>query len=489
MKRKFLAFILLVTAGLSLSSCLDSTDGTTNIVYSHDTAITDFSLGKMDKFGKKKDGVGDSLLRGVVDGSTFSFTIDQANHEIYNLDSLPVNTRIAAVLATISAKNSSYIQINYVKQEPVNEGESTDSLVWYSSTDSIDFTKTKEKAIRVYAQDASAYADYKVKLNVHTQRPDTFVWQSLAQTNAELAALTGMKAVSVGGKVVLVGKNADGALKMFQSKNGKQWETVATAADLGSNAVVNVVEFDNSLYVLNPETHQLLKSTDAANWTLVGTFASLKQLIGAGSKYLYAYSGNAEGVTGISVSTDKGTSWTAEQIDADAKYLPVSNVNMSYSTVRSTKDAENVLLIGNRNTTEKTDTIAMVWNRTIDFSGNSNVGGKWNFVEYDNNQPYKMPKLDQLVVAKADEGYIALGSDEKWYESVDGGLSWKVDTMIVMPTKTPGFDKTKPFALVKVKESAVAPDGTSYDTYIYWLVNGGNVWKGRYNRDGWLRKN
>lgn len=66
-----------------------------------------------------------------------------------------MNTRIAAVLATISAKNSSYIQINYVKQKPEKEGE-TDSLVWYNSTDSIDFTKTKEKAIRVYAQDASS---------------------------------------------------------------------------------------------------------------------------------------------------------------------------------------------------------------------------------------------------------------------------------------------------------------------------------------------
>lgn len=481
MKRKFLAFILLVTAGLSLSSCLDSTDNNTNIVYYHDTAITDFSLGKMDKFVnvKKKDGVSVSLLRGVVDGSAYAFTIDQANHEIYNLDSLPVNTRIAAVLATISAKNSSYIQINYVNQEPV----------WYNSTDSIDFTKTKEKAIRVYAQDASAYADYKVKVNVHTQRPDTFIWQSLTQANAKLAALNSMKAVSAGGKVVLFGKNAAGALEMFKSENGKQWEEISATANLGNHAVDNIVAFDNALYVLNPETHQLLKSTDAANWTLVGTFASLKQLIGAGSKNLYAYSGNDEGVTGISVSTDKGASWTAEQLDADAKYLPVSNINMSYSAVRSTKDAENVLLIGNRNTTEKTDTIAMVWNRTIDFSGNNFAGSKWNFVEYDNNQPYKMPKLNQLVVAKEDEGYAALGSDANWYESIDGGISWQVDTMVVMPKQTPAFDKTKPFAFVKVKEAAVAPDGTSYDTYIYWVVNGGNVWKGRYNRDGWLRKN
>ena len=480
MKRKFLAFILLVTAGLSLSSCLDSTDNNTNIVYYHDTAITDFSLGKMDKFGKKKDGVSDSLLRGVVDGSTFGFTIDQANHEIYNLDSLPVNTRIAAVLATISAKNSSYIQINYVKQVPVKEGETTDSIVWYNSTDSIDFTKTKEKAIRVYAQDASAYADYKVKVNVHTQRQMCI---------RDRAALNSMKAVSAGGKVVLFGKNAEGALEMFKSENGKQWKEIAATANLGNHAVDNIVAFDNALYVLNPETHQLLKSTDAANWTLVGTFASLKQLIGAGSKNLYAYSGNDEGVTGISVSTDKGASWTAEQLDADAKYLPVSNINMSYSAVRSTKDAENVLLIGNRNTTEKTDTIAMVWNRTIDFSGNNFAGSKWNFVEYDNNQPYKMPKLNQLVVAKEDEGYAALGSDANWYESIDGGISWQVDPMVIMPKQTPAFDKTKPFAFVKVKEAAVAPDGTSYDTYIYWVVNGGNVWKGRYNRDGWLRKN
>ncbi|MBD9259877.1 MAG: hypothetical protein EGR98_00995 [Prevotella sp.] len=489
MKRKFLAFVLLITAGLSLSSCLSSDDDT-NIEYSHDTAITAFSLGNLGQYVKRNTtGKMDSLVASAVTGTNYTFTIDQANRKIYNEDSLPALTRTAAALATISAKNSSYIQLIYDKNV-VKEGEDKDSIVWYSSSDSINFDQlNKEKNIRVYAQDASAYADYKVKVNVHTQRPDTFIWQSLTQANAKLAALNSMKAVSAGGKVVLFGKNAAGALEMFKSENGKQWEEIAATANLGNHAVDNIVAFDNALYVLNPETHQLLKSTDAANWTLVGTFASLKQLIGAGSKNLYAYSGNDEGVTGISVSTDKGASWIAEQLDADAKYLPVSNINMSYSAVRSTKDAENVLLIGNRNTTEKTDTIAMVWNRTIDFSGNNFAGSKWNFVEYDNNQPYKMPKLNQLVVAKEDEGYAALGSDANWYESIDGGISWQVDTMVIMPKQTPAFDKTKPFAFVKVKEAAVAPDGTSYDTYIYWLVNGGNVWKGRYNRDGWLRKN
>ena len=483
MKRKFFAFILLLTAGLSLSSCLDSTDDSTNIVYSHDTAITAFSLGSMDKFGKSKDGLRDSLYRGAVAGANYEFTIDQANRAIYNVDSLPVNTRIAAVLATITAMNSNYIRISYNKQQPVKEGEDADSLVFYSSTDSIDFTKTKEKAIIVYSQDLKAYAEYSVKVNVHTQRPDTFIWQSLASEEAALANLTGMKTVTVGCHVVLFGKDAEGALKVYKSEKGSAWSSVTPTANLGNNAADNVVAFGNNLYVLNPETHQLLKSSDATHWELVGTNASLCRLIGAGSQRLYAYTGSNE-PTGIAVSSDKGASWTSEQMDADAKYLPVSSVNMSYAAVRSTKGAENVLLIGNRNSNEKTDTIASVWHRTID-PDNAAAGSKWSFVEYDKNQARKMPKLDEIAMAKTDDSYVMLGSNGKWYESIDGGISWSVDTLISMPTH---FDKSKPFAFARVKEASVGPDGTQYDSYIYWLVNNGYVWKGRYNRDGWLRK-
>lgn len=43
MKRKFFAFIALITATLSLSSCLSSDE--TTVEYTHDTAITAFSLG------------------------------------------------------------------------------------------------------------------------------------------------------------------------------------------------------------------------------------------------------------------------------------------------------------------------------------------------------------------------------------------------------------------------------------------------------------
>ncbi len=44
MKRKFFAFIALVAATLSLSSCLSSDE--TTVEYTHDTAITAFLFGK-----------------------------------------------------------------------------------------------------------------------------------------------------------------------------------------------------------------------------------------------------------------------------------------------------------------------------------------------------------------------------------------------------------------------------------------------------------
>lgn len=484
MNRKFFAFILLVAASLSLSSCLDSTDDSANIEYYHDTAITAFSLGSMDKFGKSKDGLRDSLLRGNVAGADYKFTIDQTKREIYNVDSLPVNTRTAAVLATISAKNSNYIQLIYKKQVVDADAKETDSLVWYNSTDSLNIDiLNKDQAIKVYSQDALAYATYKLKVNVHTQRPDTFIWQSLAAQKADLAALTDtVKMLALNDKVVLFGKSKAeaGKVNVYESADGKSWSSVEPNVSLGTDAVENVVALDGTLYMLH--AGNVLKSADAKTWTTVSANASLKQLIGASRKNLYAYTG-AEQVTGIAVSTDKGVTWQQESINADAQYLPTRNVNLSSSTVRSTADAENVLLMGTLSSTEKNDTVARVWMRTVDnYAG---VGNSWNYVEYDNSQAYKMPKLNEIDMVKYNDSYAVLGSDQKWYVSIDGGISWQVDTAVVVPE---GFQANKPYALTRVKEKATAPDGTTYDTYIYWLVNGGNVWKGRYNKDGWLRK-
>ena len=85
MKRKFFAFIALITATLSLSSCLSSDE--TTVEYTHDTAITAFSLGSLDRYTKTTAGK-DTLLKANVTGSDYKFYIDQAQRLIYNVDSL-----------------------------------------------------------------------------------------------------------------------------------------------------------------------------------------------------------------------------------------------------------------------------------------------------------------------------------------------------------------------------------------------------------------
>ena len=196
MKSKFLAFIALVAATLSLSSCLNSDE--TVVEYTNDTAITGFSLGKLGRYTKTTAGK-DTLIADKVNGANYKFYIDQVNRQIYNVDSLPTKTRTAAVLATISSKNSSPIFIMH-KDYP----EKIDSAKYYSSTDSIDFSQPRQ--VRVYNNSLNAYVTYTVKVNVHQQEGNEFNWQAKAQLNEQLAALSDLKVLALESHIYVFGK-------------------------------------------------------------------------------------------------------------------------------------------------------------------------------------------------------------------------------------------------------------------------------------------
>ena len=462
MKRKFFAFILLFTAGLSLSSCLSSDDDVT-IEYTHDTAITAFSLGTLTRTyaGVSSKTGKDTTYTAEVTGSNYKFLIDQANRKIYNEDSLPVGTKTSAVLATISSKQSSPIVLQDINKP--------DSLIYYSSSDSIDFSKPRQ--VRVYNNDLTAYATYTITVNVHQEEQNAFVWHSLTDQNANLAGLVDLKAISNGEYIYVFGKTNTDECKIYKtnSNDGGTWDAVSSNVALEKDTYKSVTAFDGELYILN--NGSVLKSANGEDWQVVATDASLKQLIGASSKYLFAYT-----ATGIAVSKDKGASWDVESLDMDAAYLPTQNLSLITRTVRSTKDAENLLLIGCRDAA-KEDTIATLWTRTLDYAA---VDGQWNYVEYVANQKAKLPYLDCLQVAANDSGYVAFAAGNfpdkttgcKWYKS-HNGLAWNVDTTVVAPT---GYTLAKPMAFTR--------DNNNF----YWVINNGHVWKGRYNRDGWRKE-
>lgn len=454
MKRKFFAFIALITATLSLSSCLSSDE--TTVEYTHDTAITAFSLGSLDRYTKTKAGK-DTLLKANVKGSDYKFYIDQAQRLIYNVDSLPCGVRDTAILATISSKNNSPILLMDINK--------TDSVAaYYSSSDSINFSKPR--LIRVYSSDYSAYAQYQVTVNVHKELPYEFKWHELAQNNSQLAAFSYLKAVACGDYIYVFGKTAEGTQVLKSAINdGSAWSSIMMNVNLSSDAYQSAVALDGKLYI--SDGGKVYASADAATWALVSSEnADVKQLIGASSKNLYAYNTAA----GISVSKDKGVSWKAEKLDTDKAYLPTQNISMNVAGVLSAKDVENVMLLGTRDKALN-DTVATTWLRTVDYDANED--GQWNYLEIEKNKSGKMPWLDQVITCAADTGFVALGSNGKWYKSQDAGLTWKQDAMVVLPAK---FATEGRFAFCRDKQ------------HYYWIIRNGYVWRGRFNIDGWSKE-
>lgn len=216
-----------------------SSDETT-VEYTHDTAITAFSLGSLDRYTKTKAGK-DTLLKANVTGSDYKFYIDQAQRLIYNVDSLPCGVRDTAILATISSKNSSPILLMDINK--------TDSVAaYYSSSDSINFSKPR--FIRVYSSDYSAYAQYKVTVNVHKELPYEFKWHELAQNNSQLAAFSDLKAVACGDYIYVFGKTTDGTEVLKSAiNNGSAWSSITMNVSLSSDAYQSAVALDGELYI------------------------------------------------------------------------------------------------------------------------------------------------------------------------------------------------------------------------------------------------
>ena len=167
MNKHFSALLALIMGALFMTSCLESDDSST-IIYNNDTAIAAFSLTTVNRYVHTTSKTGkDSVYKKVV-SNPVTFYIDQYNKTIYNADSLAADCDLEHVLVSISTKNSGSVAIKDIN---------SDTLRIYNSTDSLDFTKTRE--IRVYAQNGSNYRAYQVTVNKHQLATDKILWEEM----------------------------------------------------------------------------------------------------------------------------------------------------------------------------------------------------------------------------------------------------------------------------------------------------------------------
>ena len=214
---------MMLAGALLMTSCLkDDNDDTTQ--YYNDTAISQFKLSCVNRYVHTTSSTGaDSVYKKTLSDPVV-FTIDQAQHKIYNTDSLPSDVDLNHILATISSVNSGTVVVNY----PSTSG--ADSLLYYSSTDSIDFTKLKD--LRVYSQSGASYRSYEVTINVHKAETDKMIWQKMTAADLptdakkaiweQKATAAGMKQLLGYGTVEGYAFSNDGVL-MVSKDNGDTW--------------------------------------------------------------------------------------------------------------------------------------------------------------------------------------------------------------------------------------------------------------------------
>ena len=111
----------------------------------------------------------------LADLDSVYFSIDLVNGEIFNADSLPMGTRIAAIAATITTDNPSAVTL-YIPRP----GQS-DSVVDYlkNSADTIDFSNGPVR-LEVTSQNGLTVKNYNIRINVHTVKSDSLCWGSEA---------------------------------------------------------------------------------------------------------------------------------------------------------------------------------------------------------------------------------------------------------------------------------------------------------------------
>lgn len=467
MRKYLLSIALFVMTITTMTSCLGEGDSYT---YYNDAAISAFKLGTLNRYFHKTKADGtDSIYKRTLDCSGYVFYIDNNNGVIWNGDSLPMEIDASKVICTITAVNSGTVALKSL---------TADSLSWYSSSDSIDFSEPR--LFRVFSNSGAGSRDYTIHVNVHKEKADTCIWTRMLSGNASIGALTDLKALSDGSRIYLFGVAGTSA-KLFTTAvaDGRAWNEVDVAAALTPDGARNVVMKGGSIYAVSGGA--VVSSNDGATWSTVAT-TDMRRLVAASSSRLYALSADNR----LMSSKDNGVSWTAEALDEDAALLPTEDIAYTCRALRTNENSEKLVIIGNRNAdTYSSDTTAVVWAK-VEENDEGARAGQWNYVAFAGDNKWKAPKARNWHAVNYDNGNIKAiaGSSadgktkalQQIFHSGDDGITWRNDSVMSLPADINSSETT--FTMVADGVNSV------------WVICGGTgqVWKGRINRVAWKQE-
>lgn len=452
MKSKISIFALSLATVCMMSSCLGGDD--TEVVYYDDAAISNINVTLKHYYTiKNKKGDKDSLVSKTITGDKYGISIDQYNGTITNAaDSFPVGSDLKhVVISTLATVNNGFAFIKSTQSDSV-----------FQITDSLDFSTPREIIVYsssayskatspIYSPDIPGTRKYTVNLVAHKEDADSFKWSKLDADN-DIKNYTSVKAGICNNNLVVLGKTANGTeLKTLVDGSWKKVKTFSNNATMATDGNVAYVADNGMIY----------STSDATNWHAV--YADVKNILGVCGNEMFAMSDNNK----LMVSLDKGFSWTNDDIDEDAKFLPSSDYNFVATKTTTNADIRRAFVIGN---SSANSTKAVVWSKIIEEDVKKDQS--WMYQEFNNMNYYYLPKLSNLNVVYYDNYMLAIGgNNDKLYSSSDCGITWK---------KTESFTLPEGFS---ANEVSLAVDA---DNFIWIVCTGtGQVWKGRFNKMGW----
>ncbi|WP_337559719.1 DUF6242 domain-containing protein [Prevotella sp.] len=469
MKSKFAAFTLLLATVFLMASCLESDNDYT---YTDDCAISSFSVttAKQNTFVKTSDGLRDSLVVKELTLSNYKFYIDQINGKIYNPDSLPCGVDAKKLLCSVSNSSAGLVVI---------KKEKSDSLDYFSSTDSLDFSVDRE--VQVVSNSGLSVKKYTIHVNVHKEQADSFAWHA-TPICAELKNLQGIKTAAVNGKLLLLG--TDGNNTLVYANNGTQWTKCETnlGHNLAADAYKSLVTKDDYAYI--SDGGNIVRTNDGKTWDIMGTATDVTRLVAASRYSLYGYATDGRLMT----SKDNGATWTVAEIDDELSLMPYGETTYASVEIEGYAKTDRVMLFGTRDAaTYPNDKYLTIWGK-IDEAAENSENQPWAYygVSADNN--HAAPLLSGISAVAYDGGVYMMGQEEgkapKFYKSLDNGITWREDTATVMlPTN---FNENATNAITAKGTYALTVDKNKS----LWLVNASNgmTWRGRINRLGWAKE-
>ena len=473
MKSKIYAFAVLCMGVLMLSSCLKS--DTDEVTYYEDTAITSFSLGTLNRYlqSTTKAGV-DTIIKTTLNASSYKFNIDQRNRVIYNPDSLPKGVDASKVVVNMTSKNSGALFINKRTKD-----KSRDSLVYYSSTDSIDFTEPLE--IRAFNNSGTAYRSYRVSVNVHKEDANVLNWRLVNGLDHLIASMKGLRALAYDGKIWFMGNDGTGS-RVYVGDYDKQliW-TLALDDVFDADAYRNfVLCYGVPMFLSNGKIYMIKK--DGAGYEATAIDApNISCLLGGTPRSIFAYSTSGELVE----STTMGEVWNEMELDRGREWLPTEDVNFVSLMSKTNEEVSKLVLLGNRNAEQyDEDANAVIWSM-VDETGSSAQKQPWTYYTVSPNSEHLLPLMKNLQVISYNNMLLAIGQNlidasvsggAVFYQSKNEGIAWQKDTVYAFP---------KAFT-----ETGSAFTITTDETNYIWILASktGDVWKGRLNELGWRKE-